>query len=168
MRWSFPIYLILIFLSCSIRAWKVSGRGSQGRLDTALALLPARSTEAWKFEGGRIGVILASALLPATLLTYPHNALAIADCKKDCVKNCIRVAPGSKGYCEESCTDYCAQDDRTDGLSGSISNTGGETGIFGGSPVEGGASVIQGEDRPPQLLKIIPEGMIEPIKVRSN
>ena len=98
MRWSFPIYLILIFLSCSIRAWKVSGRGIQGRLDTALALLPARSTEAWKFEGGRIGVILASALLPATLLTYPHNALAIADCKKDCVKNCIRVAPGSKNY----------------------------------------------------------------------
>ena len=162
----FQIYLLLVLLCYSIRALNVQRRRIHGRIDLEMALLPVHSTES--FDGGRIGVILASALLPAIVFACPPNVHAIADCKKDCFKNCVAVAPGSKGYCEESCTDYCAQDDRTDGLSGSISNTGGETGIFGGSPVEGGASVVRGEDRPPQLLKIIPEGMIKPMKIRSN
>ena len=128
-----------------------------------LAIVWCITTEAWKVQGKRI-----AALIPVLLVMCPPDASAIADCKKDCVKNCIRVAPGSKEYCQESCTEYCAQEDRTDGLSGSVSNTGGETGIFGGSPIEGGASVVRGEDRPPQLLKIIPDGMIKPMKVRSN
>lgn len=134
-----------------------------------LVLCVCYSTMAWKVQGsGKLLGALSRTLLPAVMIVCPPDVHAIADCKKDCVKNCIRVAPGSKAYCEESCTDYCAQDDRTDGLSGSISNTGGETGIFGGSPIEGGASVVRGEDRPPQLLKIIPDSMIKPMKVRSN
>ena len=128
-----------------------------------LAIVWCITTEAWKVQGKRI-----AALSLVLACCRPPDAFAIADCKKDCVKNCIRVAPGSKEYCQESCTGYCAQEDRTDGLSGSVSNTGGETGIFGGSPIEGGASVVRGEDRPPQLLKIIPDGMIKPMKVRSN
>ena len=122
---------------------------------------------AWKPERVKNAKLMAELGLVSMILA-PSNVQAIADCNKDCIKNCVRVAPGSKEYCQESCSEYCSQDDRTDGLSGSISNTGGETGIFGGSPVEGGASVIRGEDKPPQLLKVIPDGMIKPMKVKSN
>ena len=37
-------------------------------------------------------------------------------------------AGGSKDYCKTSCIDYCAQDDRRDGLSGSVSSDGAEFG----------------------------------------
>ena len=55
-------------------------------------------------------------------------ANAITDCKTDCVKNCVLQAPGSKDYCLVSCSDYCDQDDRHDGLSGSLDAVNGETG----------------------------------------
>ena len=48
-------------------------------------------------------------------------------------------------YCQTNCQDYCEQADRTDGLSGSISSSGGETGILGTS------TVVKGEDKPPQV-----------------
>jgi hypothetical protein len=48
-------------------------------------------------------------------------------------------------YCQSNCQDYCAQEDRTDGLSGSVSSSGGETGILGTT------TVVKGEDRPPQV-----------------
>jgi hypothetical protein len=48
---------------------------------------------------------------------------------KDCLRNCNKVAPGSPDYCKESCTDYCAETDRKDGLSGSVSDEGGEVSI---------------------------------------
>ena len=53
-------------------------------------------------------------LLPA-IVAFPTSALAAdpqADCIKDCVSNCNRVAPGNKAYCAVQCEDYCAQDDR--------------------------------------------------------
>ncbi len=49
------------------------------------------------------------------------------------------------GYCLENCKSYCAQEDRTDGLSGSVSSEGGEVGILGTS------TVVKGEDKPPSL-----------------
>ena len=85
-------------------------------------------------------------------------ALAVTDCNKDCLKNCMKVAPGSKDYCVESCLEYCAQPDRTDGLSGSVSASGGETGIFGGS-IDG--TVTQGDDRPPQGINVIPKDVLK-------
>ena len=69
------------------------------------------------------------------------------DCTLDCTQNCLKVAPGSKEYCKMSCVDYCAQTDREDGLSGSISSNKGETGIFGGS-IDG--TTTAKDDRPPQ------------------
>jgi hypothetical protein len=48
-------------------------------------------------------------------------------------------------YCTESCTAYCAQEDRTDGLSGSVSAQNGEVGILGGSFGKG--TVPKGEDK---------------------
>jgi hypothetical protein len=62
----------------------------------------------------------------AVIAAAPVAALAKEDCMKDCLRNCNKVAPGSPDYCKESCTDYCAETDRKDGLSGSVSDEGGE------------------------------------------
>ena len=62
----------------------------------------------------------------------PFPATAVIDCLKDCQMNCVRVAPGSESYCKATCSEYCDQTDRQDGLSGSIDASKGETGIFGG------------------------------------
>ena len=106
-------------------------------------------------------------LLPA-IVAFPTSALAAdlkKDCIKDCVSNCNRVAPGSGSYCDGNCRDYCAQDDRRDGLSGSVDNSGGEIGWLSAydyvgrarSTLVGGGdkytkAVPYGEDRPPALL----------------
>lgn len=67
------------------------------------------------------------------------------DCLKDCIKNCNLIAPKDASYCKETCESYCAQDDRTDGLSGSVSSTGGETGILGIG------TVVKGGEKPPDV-----------------
>ena len=67
--------------------------------------------------------------------------------------NCNRVAKGSFKYCETSCGDYCAQDDRQDGLSGSVGSKGGEVGwlsAYNPSRYFGDAQAVPyGEDKPP-------------------
>jgi len=45
----------------------------------------------------------------------------------------------------ENCKSYCEQEDRTDGLSGSVSSEGGEMGILGTT------TVVKGEDKPPSI-----------------
>ncbi|KAL7472022.1 hypothetical protein ACHAXS_012337 [Conticribra weissflogii] len=89
--------------------------------------------------------------------TSPLEAGAAVDCFADCLKNCKLIAPkvfvqslcsmgvNDPEYCQSNCKEYCDQPDRTDGLSGSISSTGGETGILGTS------TVVKGEDKPPQV-----------------
>ena len=64
------------------------------------------------------------------------------------------MAPGSVEYCKTSCVEYCKQDDRHDGLSGSLDASNGETGIFGGS-IDGTAT--RDQDRPPILFQFIPK-----------
>ena len=99
-------------------------------------------------------------------LLMPIVSNAAIDCQSDCFQNCYKVAPGSKDYCVSSCNEYCGQDDRTDGLSDSISSSGGETGIFGGS-IDG--TVTRQADQPPlKGLNIIPSSMINLGKVKSN
>ena len=90
----------------------------------------------------------------ATTLVFTNINLAnaVIDCNQDCVKNCIVAAPGSIEYCRSSCNDYCNQDDRHDGLSGSLDAKNGETGLFGGS-IDG--TVTRQDDKPPVLLNII-------------
>lgn len=75
----------------------------------------------------------------------PSIANAKADCVTDCMKNCKLIAPKDPAYCLQNCKDYCEQDDRTDGLSGSVSSSGGEVGILGQG------TVPKGEDKPPSI-----------------
>ncbi len=82
------------------------------------------------------------------------------DCFKDCFKSCSELAPGSTAYCKESCNDYCDQPNRTDGLSGSVSSTGGETGIFGTS------TVVKGQDNPPKGIELLPKESLKGLKKR--
>jgi hypothetical protein len=97
----------------------------------------------------KTGVLLLTA---QQLLLNSQVVTAKPDCYTDCYKNCIALAPKDNLYCSESCTDYCLQDDRQDGLSGSISSEKGEVGILGGS--FGTGTVVKGQDKPPVLGKI--------------
>ena len=97
----------------------------------------------------KTGIVL---LTTQQLLLHSQVASAKPDCYTDCYKNCIALAPKDNVYCSESCTDYCLQDDREDGLSGSISSEKGEVGILGGS--FGTGTVVKGQDKPPVLGKI--------------
>lgn len=83
------------------------------------------------------------------LLVAPSAAHAAADCFTDCMKNCKLIAPKDPAYCQDNCRDYCDQDDRNDGLSGSVSAQGGEVGILGGT--FGTGTVVKGEDKPPVI-----------------
>ena len=91
-------------------------------------------------------VSVASVALPS---------FAAKDCFLDCTQNCNRVAKGSFRYCESSCADYCLQDDREDGLSGSVNNNRGEVGLLSAYDLaakvtgQAPAGVPFGEDRPP-------------------
>jgi hypothetical protein len=89
----------------------------------------------------------------AILESSPLSASAVADCFQDCVKNCKKVAPKDPEYCLANCKDYCELDDRTDGLSGSVSAATGEVGILGGTFGQG--TVPNGEDRVSQLDKFL-------------
>jgi hypothetical protein len=94
----------------------------------SLGSVGAAATVLWGGGGGTIS---------------PANAAT--DCMKDCLKNCKQVAPKDPEYCLENCRGYCDQDDRNDGLSGSVSSDGGEMGILGIS------TVVKGEDKPPSI-----------------
>lgn len=95
-----------------------------------------------------LGQILTAGSVAAAVC-QPDAAFAVADCFADCVKNCQKIAPKDNEYCVMTCNDYCAQDDRKDGLSGSISAENGEVGILGGTFGQG--TVAMGEDRPPNF-----------------
>mmetsp|Transcript_13646 Transcript_13646/g.19430 ORF Transcript_13646/g.19430 Transcript_13646/m.19430 type:complete len:158 (+) Transcript_13646:56-529(+) len=97
-------------------------------------------------DGRRTFLTTTASSFAAILFANNHPANAAApDCFTDCVKNCKLIAPKDPEYCQSSCSDYCAQTDRKDGLSGSVSSENGETGILGTT------TVVKGEDKPPQL-----------------
>ena len=83
------------------------------------------------------------------MLASPFPVEAAADCFSDCVKNCKKIAPKDPEYCTLNCRDYCDQEDRADGLSGSKSADNGEVGILGGTFGQG--TVPKGEDKPPSI-----------------
>jgi hypothetical protein len=90
----------------------------------------------------------AATLTPVVVVLLPStSAQAAADCYMDCLKNCKTIAPMDSAYCQDTCSDYCAQPDRKDGLSGSVSSEEGEVGILGGT--FGTGTVVKGEDKPP-------------------
>jgi len=86
-----------------------------------------------------VGIAIASASQPR-----PATAKEV-ECFDDCFKNCKLIAPKDQQYCLDTCKDYCDQPDRRDGLSGSVSSEGGETGILGLN------TVVRGEDKPPEV-----------------
>ena len=100
---------------------------------------------------------VARALAAVLVTPVSTAAFAAKDCFQDCSQNCDRVAPRSGRYCEQTCGDYCAQDDRQDGLSGSVDSSKGEVGLLSAydlvSKVTGGppATVPYGQDRPPAI-----------------
>ncbi|KAL7490485.1 hypothetical protein ACHAWT_000066 [Skeletonema menzelii] len=97
-------------------------------------------------DGRRTFLKTTATSFAAILFTNNHPANAAApDCFTDCIKNCKLIAPKDTEYCQSSCSEYCAQTDRKDGLSGSVSSENGETGILGTT------TVVKGEDKPPQL-----------------
>ena len=63
-----------------------------------------------------------------------------------------------------TCTEYCAQTDRQDGLSGSVDASKGETGIFGGT-IDG--TVRKGDDKPPNLVGIIPKETMKNLQLKA-
>ncbi|CAJ1950568.1 unnamed protein product [Cylindrotheca closterium] len=82
-------------------------------------------------------------------MAAPLPVLAAPDCFKDCMKNCKLIAPKDPDYCLANCKGYCEQEDRNDGLSGSVSSSSGEVGILGGTFGQG--TVAKGDDKPPTL-----------------
>ena len=94
-----------------------------------------------------------SLLTSAVIAGRPAAALAVADCMQTCKKNCNRNAPGSASYCDSTCVDYCGQDDRKDGLSGSVSTEGSEFGWQSSfkNPLSAQKPVEFGDDLPPGL-----------------
>ena len=110
---------------------------------------------------GVLFALAAACSLPA------HPAIAAKDCYLDCTQNCTLVAPRSVRYCENSCVDYCGQDDRRDGLSGSISSEGSEVGLLSAYDLRSRATgqqraVPYGEDRPPGLA--LPSGVQQALR----
>eukprot|EP00956_Cyclotella_meneghiniana_P041501 scaffold229275_cov75-Cyclotella_meneghiniana.AAC.1 len=83
----------------------------------------------------RRSLLLSTAAATFASAIAAEPTFASTDCFSDCLKNCKLIAP----------KDYCAQEDRTDGLSGSTSSAGGEVGILGTS------TVVKGEDKPPSV-----------------
>lgn len=58
-------------------------------------------------------VLVAASLSLGLLLPYYHppGATAAQDpeaCVKKCTKECNKIAPGSPGYCQETCEDECS------------------------------------------------------------
>jgi hypothetical protein len=94
----------------------------------------------------RISVSRRSALMTAFgVMVAPSSALAAPDCFQDCMKNCKLIAPQDPDYCLANCKGYCEQDDRSDGLSGSVGSSAGEVGILGGTFGQG--TVAKGDDK---------------------
>ena len=90
-----------------------------------------------------------AAILGSSAAIHHKPAVAAVDCFTDCFQNCRAIAPKNLDYCQASCRDSCAQPDREDGLSGSVSSARGEVGILGGSFGQG--TVAKGEDKPPEI-----------------
>jgi hypothetical protein len=91
---------------------------------------------------------------------------AKTDCYKDCASNCARVYPGNGAYCAIECDGYCAQTDRKDGLSGSVSSEGGYVGLA--SPLRGGDTVEFGADAPPKLDQLLPQSLRQALAPTKN
>ncbi|CAN0114266.1 unnamed protein product [Heterosigma akashiwo] len=129
-----------------VNSWKFSGLRSRSSFSALQPGSRALSRAAFIEKASNALTVTTTAVI---LISNPNEARALPDCYTDCNKNCIKQAPGSKDYCEFQCRDYCAQDDRRDGLSGSVSSEGGEVGWRSGFYQQG--TIVQGDDNPPVI-----------------
>jgi hypothetical protein len=106
---------------------------------------PLAATKNQKLFSRRAALVTTAQVMIGGALTAPLPAFAAPDCLQDCMKECKKVAPKDPEYCLSNCNDYCAQEDRADGLSGSVSAASGEVGILGGTFGQG--TVPKGEDK---------------------
>ena len=98
------------------------------------------------FLSSRRSFFATAVMTASSALLFSQEASAKeVDCFQDCFKNCKLIAPKDQQYCLDTCKEYCDQTDRRDGLSGSVSSEGGETGILGLN------TVVKGEDKPPEI-----------------
>ena len=76
---------------------------------TTLASSSAAAAAAPRFDLARSTLPLA--MSAAILLTGVSPAAVVAAdtafCQAKCVKECLRIAPGSDGYCADACSDEC-------------------------------------------------------------
>ena len=93
----------------------------------------------------RSALLTVGGMVTGGAFLNPPSAWAAPDCFRDCLKNCKLIAPKDPDYCKATCDEYCAQEDRADGLSGSTSASSGEVGILGGAWGQG--TVPKGEDK---------------------
>ena len=116
-------------------------------LAAATALSPPTTTARREF------LCHTAAAATTFVALQPLSAAAEVDCLSDCLSNCRRLAAGSQEYCRTSCSDYCAQDDRKDGLSGSVSTEGAEFGFASSfkNPFAPQKPTVYGADTPPGL-----------------
>lgn len=121
------------------------------------ALLLSISASVQGGPTGRAAVQLSRRASVLGLFVLPAAALASKDCFEDCTQNCARNAPSSLAYCKDTCRDYCAQPDRRDGLSGSVSSEAGEVGFASAYDYTNrftnklNSNVEYGTDRPPSI-----------------
>jgi hypothetical protein len=140
--------LISVALARNVNAFSPSGQyDSSKRQATDMMNIEESCSSRRSFFAAVHDVVTASTAIVASSSLLPCDA-AVAkevDCFQDCFKNCKQIAPKDQQYCLDTCKDYCDQPDRRDGLSGSVSSEGGETGILGLN------TVVKGDDKPPEI-----------------
>ena len=88
----------------------------------------------------RFAFAVSAMVFAAVSATNVGASVAAADtqfCQSKCVKECLRIAPGSDGYCADACSDECDamaadRDDISENSSASVFTTKKETSGFEG------------------------------------
>ena len=78
-------------------------------------------------------------------LWHEHESNPVISFKNTALTSFYSPPLQDSAYCVDNCSSYCQQEDRTDGLSGSVSSDGGEVGILGRN------TVVKGDDKPPVI-----------------
>ena len=141
--------LVLAICASHVSAFNPLGRQEvqqHKNKQPAQAQVAVEDADGDAFLSSRRSFFATAVMTASSALLFSQEASAKeVDCFQDCFKNCKLIAPKDQQYCLDTCKEYCDQTDRRDGLSGSVSSEGGETGILGLN------TVVKGEDKPPEI-----------------
>lgn len=142
-----PVIAALVLSLCPspADAFNPMGQQSRHRNNQQAAQVSVEDADGALLSSRRSFFAAVTMTASASLLVSQEASAKEVDCFQDCFKNCKQIAPKDQQYCLDTCKDYCDQTDRRDGLSGSVSSEGGETGILGLN------TVVKGEDKPPEI-----------------